>query len=241
MLSAAIVGTFDIGGSTANVTTTGIEYNCSLVLTSSPCPSGFGNALINSATGDLAPFFFSGVFLGNFSNAMTPLNQPIDIKNWLTLTASPFNATPATVALDLTFLPIGTAGQADCFAAPAPGQTCTPPIAPVTPFNPLGLSNFNLLNTSSGFTASFDVLGMTRDLLDGSTGNFTGTFSAVVSGEFYQTALAQILAGTAPPFTYVASFKLTAIPEPSYLLGIAGLALLVCVSAFRRKRQLQEQ
>jgi hypothetical protein len=132
-------------------------------------------------------------------------------------------------------------GQTDCFAAPAPGQTCTPPVAPVTPFNPKGLSQFNLFNTNTGFTASFDVMGRTRDLLDGSVGTFIGTFSATVTGESYQTALAQIEAGTAPPFAYTASFSLSAVPEPSYMAGFAGLTLVVGAIALYRKRRLQRQ
>jgi hypothetical protein len=234
MLSAAIVGTVDIEGNTANVTGAGIEYNCNLMVTSGPCPSSFGNALVENAMGDLTPFFLAGVFLGDLSNAMSPLNQPIDMKNWLTLTATPFNATTSTVALDLTFLLIGSAGQADYSAALAPRQTCAPLSAAVTSCNPLlGLSNVNLANTYSGFTANFDVEGIMRDVLDGSTGTFTGTVTAVVNGRSYQTAVARILAGTVPPFAYTASsFNLSAIPEPSYLLCVAGLALLVCVVAF---------
>jgi hypothetical protein len=240
-LSAAIVGTFDISGGTADVTATGINWTCTAFLTIAPCPANTGNAVIDNASGGLAPFFLEGVFVGDISDAGTPLNRPIFVPNWLTITPSFFNSTVPTVALDLTFLPIGVQGQADCFVAPAPGQTCTPPVAPVTPFNPKGLSQFNLLNTATGFTASFDVRGVTRDLVDGSMGTFIGTFSATVNGESYQDAIAQIEMGTAPPFTYAASFVLSAVPEPSYLAAFAGLALVVSVIALYRKRRLQRQ
>jgi hypothetical protein len=186
----------------------------------------------------LTPFFAEGVFIQNITQLF---NTNILVPNWLTITPSPFNATPSTVALDLTFLPTGHGGQADCALPAAPGQTCTPTGAPVSPGNPLGLWNLTFANTSSGFTAALDLRGTTRDLLDGTTGTFTGILTATVSGFTFQQALADIAAGTAPPVTYAGQFTLSAVPEPSYMAGFAGLALVVGAIAFYRKRRLQRQ
>jgi hypothetical protein len=227
-LSADVVGTFDIGGSTATVSSSAIDFNCSLPSTIIPgsCPAGEGNALINNTTGDMTPFLLEGVFLQNLT---FPIGMPINVPNWLTITPSLFNSTMPTITFDLTFLPFGDFSPALCGAAPAPGQTCTPPG-----------SNFNLENTDTGFTASFDVEGTTH-FLDGSTGSFSGTFTSTVNGETYQQALATILSGGTVTESYAASFNLTAVPEPSYLAGFAGLGLVVSAIAFYRKRRLQRQ
>jgi hypothetical protein len=238
-LSAAVVGTFDIGGNTATVNNSSqTTFNCDPGFTIAPCPAGSGNALIDNATGGLTPFLGEGVFVGNITQAF---NRPILTPNWLTITPSSFNSTPSTVALNLTFLPLGVGGQADCSLPAAPGQTCTPTGAAVTPFNPLGLWDITFANTNTGFTATFDVKGTTKDLVDGSTGTFIGTFTATVNGSTFQQALAEIAGGTAPPVTYTASFTLSAVPEPSYLFGFGALTLIVASIVFYRKRRLQRQ
>jgi hypothetical protein len=140
----------------------------------------------------------------------------------------------------LQFLPLGNFSSALCSAKAAAGQTCTPNTAPVTVNNPTGKSNFDLTNTQTGFTASFDVLGKAFNSTGGSE-DFTGTFTSTVNGESYQTALKQILSGKAPKFTYTASFTLfTTVPEPSYLpvFGAIGL-LLAGVVAYRKRLQTQ--
>jgi hypothetical protein len=227
-LFADVVGTFDIGGSTATVSSTAIDFNCSLPPSVIPgsCPADTGNALINKATGDMAPFLLEGVFLENLT---FPLGTPIDVPNWLTVTPSAFNSTLPAIQFDLTFLPFGVFSTADCGAAPAPGQTCTP-----------SGSNFNLENTTTGFTAAFDVSGTTQ-FLDGSFGTFTGTFTSTVNGMSYQQALATIMSGGTVTQSYAGSFTLSAVPEPSYLAGFAGLGLVVSAIAFYRKRRLQRQ
>jgi hypothetical protein len=238
-LSAAIVGTFSIGGNTADVSTTSVvTFTCAAGLTIAPCPAGTGNAFITSATGDMVPNFATGVFLGDLTELF---NTNILVPNWLTLTPTIFNGIAPNVALDLTFIPTGTGGQADCSLAPAPGQTCTPTGAPISAGNPLGLWDLTLVNTSTGFTAALDVRGITRDLLDGSTGVFKGTFTSTITGESFQTALANLEMGIHITPTYAASFTLSAVPEPSYMAGFAGLALVVSAIALYRKRRLQRQ
>ena len=239
-LSADVVGTFDIGGNTASVGVGGVTFGCTKVFTAAPCPKGSGNDIIDNATGNVTPNLLERVFVGNITNAADPLNTPLNINNWLVITPSLFNAAAPVVELELQFLPLGSFSNALCSAKAAPGQTCTPNTAPVTVNNPTGKSNFDLNNTQTGFTAGFDVLGKAFNSTGGSE-DFTGTFTATVNGESYQTALKQILAGKAPRFTYTASFTLfTTVPEPSYLpvLGAIGL-ILACVVAYRKRLQTQ--
>lgn len=221
---ADVVGTFSVGGSTASVSAAGVGLDCTIPSTVIPgsCPASTGNAVINGATGDMTPFLLEGVF---FENLTFPLNTSIDVPNWLTITPSLFNNTLPAITFDLTFLPVGVFSPGDCGAAPAPGQTCTPPG-----------SNFNLQNTGTGFTAAFDVMGTTH-FLDGSTGAFTGTFTSTVNGESYQQALATILSGGTVTETYAASFNLSAIPEPPFMAGFAALGLVLSAIAFYRKHE----
>jgi hypothetical protein len=230
-LLADVVGTFDINGSTAGSSTAtlsngAVDLNCTLPSTLIPgsCPAGTGNALVDTATGDMAPFFLEGVFV---ESVTFPLDTPINVPDWLTVTPSILNGTLPAITFDLTFLPLGVFSSADCSAVAAAGQTCTP----------VG-SDLNLENTQTGFTASFDVMGITH-FLDGSMGAFTGTFTSTVNGENYQQALATILSGGTVTETYTASFTLSTIPEPSYLAGFAGLGLAVSAIAFYRKRRLR--
>jgi hypothetical protein len=239
-LSADIIGTFDIGGDTASVGLGGVTFGCIKLLTVAPCPKGSGNDIVDNASGNVTPNFLEGAFVGNLTNAADPLNTPLNINNWLVITPSIFNSSAPTVELELQFLPLGNFSNALCSAKAAPGQTCTPNTAPITVNNPTGKSDFDLTNTQTGFTAGFDVLGRAFNSTGGSE-DFTGTFTATVNGESYQTALKQILAGKAPRFTYTASFTLfTTVPEPSFLPLFGGMSLvLVGVVAYRRRLQRQ--
>jgi hypothetical protein len=236
-LPAEVVGTFDIGGNTASVGLNGVAFGCSKAFTLASCPTGSGNAFIDNATGNVTPNLLEGTFVQSLTNASDPLNTPLNVNNWLVITPSLFNSAKPTVELELQFLPLGNFSSTLCSATAAAGQTCTPNGAPKTANNPTGKSNFDLTNTQTGFTASFDVLGTAFNSTGGSE-DFTGTFTAVVSGESYQTALKQILAGKAPKFTYAASFKLfTPVPEPSYLPLFGGVSLLLgAVVAYRKRR-----
>jgi hypothetical protein len=246
LFADVVTGSFDIGGSTATVAQTTIVFNCTNGLPAScPAPAGTGNFVVDSGTNasgsavNLSTYFGEGGYIGNLSEATTPLNVPFLDANWLTFSGGPI-ATP-DFALDLRFIDLGIDSQAACTLPAAVGQTCTPIIPSLvgSPGDPTGLSSFNLQNTINGFTASFSVSGTARELATGGTSAFTGTFTAVVDGESYQTALAQILANTPPTFTYTASFNLTAIPEPGYLPMFAGFGILAIFAGVYRKFRLQ--
>jgi hypothetical protein len=238
-----VTGTFSIGGGTANVGLTSIVWQClTLDGLTPPCPSNPAEPAGSNSQGDFVatqpisadpslPTEGEGGFITELTSATTPVGPAgfAPVMNWLTV---------GDVALDLTNLPAGSFGAIDCVLPAAPGQTCTPIIGGQK-------SNLNLSNTSTGFTASFDVAGMARDL-DGGPNNvskFTGTFTATINGETYQQALAAVLAGTAVPFPYTANFVLTAasVPEPSFLPILGGaMMLLAFVGIYRRKVRGQQ-
>jgi hypothetical protein len=240
LVADVIDGSFGIGGFSATVTEMGIDFQCTPGLSNASCPApaDTGNFLVDAGTGNLVPYVGEGGYVGDFNELFTPLNTPILASNWLTFSSAPGNPVlPPTLALDLTFISLGTDSQADCSLPAAVSQTCTPVIPGLvgSPNDPTGLSSFNLQNTASGFTASFSVKGIARNLTGGPSTNFTGTFTATVDGETYQTALSQIFSGTAPPFTYTASFYM-ATPEPNYVPLFVGLAMLAALAVIYRRR-----
>jgi hypothetical protein len=98
-----------------------------------------------------------------------------------------FAAAPNISITMLELLP-GTDGAAACSVAPASGQTCTPNV----PF----LSPFNLQNTSAtSSTASFGIVGFEVDSLTGTSSVITGSFSFDFPTENFQTLLATLDAG----------------------------------------------
>src|SRR5207249_8268464 len=126
--------------------------------------------------------------------------------------------------LDLTFLYPGVLGQAQCAAAPAPGQVCTPSIpALVTPANPLGLSPYNFTNTQTGSTLSFSVAGNARRISTGETSPFTGVFTEQFNVSF-QAVEATLGAGGTVQNSYSATFQV--IPEPPAwsLIALGGIS-----------------
>jgi hypothetical protein len=233
LLANGYSGSFDIGGSSANVTQTGVSFNCDASISTAPCvPGGPGNFAVNAATGDLTPYLGEGGYIKNLSEATTPLNTPFLLSNWLTFFTGPVLV--PDLALDLRFINLGIDPQTDCTAAPAVGQLCTPIIPALVgaPNDPQGLSSFNLQNLSNGgSSASFTVTGTARKLSTGELSSFTGTFTASLDTP-YQVALQQILSGQPFTHTYGVSFRLTPIPEPGFGLPV----LFGCLLAFFARR-----
>jgi hypothetical protein len=240
-------GSFSIGGSSADVGLSSIGFVCNTSLPNAPapCPATTGNFQVNVVDGSAAlnAYLNQGGYVGDLSQATTPLNTTFLDADWLTFSSSAGNPViPPALSLNLTFLPLGVDphnAANTCLTAPAfAGQTCTPEIAAlVSANNPDGLSNFNLQNTATGFTASFDVLGTAKDSATGNSIGFSGIFNATVSGETYQEALMQVAMGVAPPFTYSASFTL--VPEPAFLPLFGGVAILLALTGLYRKVRYQ--
>lgn len=219
-----VMGTFDIGGSTATQSLLNLSFNCAPGITGAPCPPpapANGNFNVPAATGD-----FAAADAGYIRSLVAlPVNQLFLLPDFITFPALP------DIALDLTFLFPGVSGQADCSAAPAPGQTCTPAFpALVNPSNPSGLSPYNLQNIPGGFTASFAMAGIARRISTGETSNFQGNLTTQFVGSLpnYQTALGIIASGGTITNAYSATFSASAVPEPGTVsLAIGSLLLLV--------------
>jgi hypothetical protein len=231
----------------ANVGATVLTFLCDIVVTgSTPCPAGSGNFLAGGAaaqTGSFIVYANDPGFIKSINQAAQPINANFLLSNFITF--SPTGTVPSPdVALDLTFLFTGTFGQAQCGAAPAPGQTCTPIIpALVSAANPLGLSPFNLSNTQTGSDAVFSVAGNARRISTGELTPFNGTFSAqftsspgTTNGSF-QSLLGTISGGGTITTSYSSTFNATAVPEPGTLTMLLGGLSLAGLARIRRRRQ----
>lgn len=145
---------------------------------------------------------------------------------------------------DVTFLPSGGFGQADCYVDPVPGQTCTPfQSVQGDPLNNDGLSPFNVTNVASGdpqapinSTAAFDLTGTVTGP-GGYVSGFTGTISSAFVGAPYQYVLYDLeqegLYGLTFTGTFVAGPVIggsgtSVTPEPAtyalVAIGLAGVA-----------------
>ena len=227
-INATPIGQLFLGGQ-AEVTQTTIDWTPFLP---GSAYNGTGTTLSTGAgTG-----IFSGLSLGDNGTivdrdalAGQPAGSPILVQNWLTFASLP------GLALDLTYILPGLYSSADCFAAPADEQTCTPPAgAPFT--SPYNLSNFDDGNGLSS-NATFSVRGIVRDTNTNlAIGLFEGVFGAEFQNQSYQQVLAQVLAPNGAVLaSYSAQITAEAIPEPSttalFLIGSA----LVGAGWFRRR------
>ncbi len=242
LFAAPITGSFNFGGSSATVAATTLTFNCTNGISGATCPgpAGTGNFNVTGGTGDLAGYVGQGGHIKHLDSTTTPANESFLLTDWLTFSNEPTNpvASP-NIALDLQFIYLGSSGQAQCFAAPAAGQTCTPQIpALVTAANPLGLSPYNLQNTPVGSTASFSVAGVARNTDTGELSNFFGTFTAPFDVS-YQVVLSQLVSGSISN-AYSGTITLTAqppseVPEPETVSMLVAGGLLMLVGGIRRR------
>jgi hypothetical protein len=202
----------------------------------------FGNVLVGQTTVDWTPPVGGpdGSFLVGLGNTgdfaavppltmgtqqdldgtVTPANTPINVAPYLTLASLP------NAVFDLRFIFGGVFGPGQCFAAPAVGQSCTPPFPP--PISPL-----NLTNTQTGSTASFSVKGIVTNTNTGEESDFTGVYTAQFNVP-YQTLLTTVIGGGQVPATYSGTFTVVPIPEPGTEALAIGSLLVLAGLAFRR-------
>lgn len=237
-LAVPVSGSFSIGGSSAEVGATFLNFICNAALTVS-CPAATGNFVVSPPVSGsfLGPPSYLGDtgFIRSINMGIAPINQPILVPNFVTFNPAG-TVLPPDIRLDLTFIFLGVGGQAQCAAAPAAGQTCTPTVpALVTAANPLGLSPFTLANLQVGSTASFSIAGTATRISTGEVSNFTGVFTAQFS-EFYQQNLAVFAAGGTVENSYSATFQATpvTVPETASLTMLVG-GLLLVAGIVRRK------
>ncbi|HET9216373.1 MAG TPA: hypothetical protein VFR18_05315 [Terriglobia bacterium] len=228
-LAIPVSGSLSIGGSSAEVGATFLNFVCNNALTAS-CPAGYGNFVVSApVSGSFVPYNGDTGFIRNLSQATAPINQTFSLPNFVIFDPAG-TVVPPDIALDLTFIFTGVGGQAQCGLAPAPGQTCTPAGIPglITASNPLGLSPFTLANTQVGSSATFSVAGTARRISTGEVSTFTGVFTAQFN-EFFQEYLGTIASGGTITNSYSATFEATLIPIPeatSITLLVGGLLLI---------------
>jgi|SwirhirootsSR3_FD_contig_31_19172733_length_1031_multi_10_in_0_out_0_1 hypothetical protein len=229
-----VSGSFSIGGSSADVGATFLNFICNAALTAS-CPAATGNFVVTSPVSGsfLGPPTYLGDtgFIRNLNQAIAPINQPISVPNFISFNPAG-TVLPPDIRLDLTFIFTGVGGQAQCAAAPAAGQMCTPAIpALVTAANPLGLSAFTLANTQVGSSATISVAGTATRISTGEVSTFTGIFTAQFN-QFYQELLQTFATGGPDAFvenSYSATFNATpvTVPEASSITLLVGGLFLV--------------
>jgi hypothetical protein len=218
-LASAFSGTLNFTGG-VEVGATSITFACSVAYTPA-CPTGYGNFSAPSSlvqAGDFVPYGDQFGLIANLDSTDEPGNTSVLLSNFLTFEASTTLPSP-DLALGLTYIALGVFGQADCTAAPAPGQTCTPDSE----------SWFNLSNTATGSTISFSFSGLARTISTGETAPFTGTFTAQFEVPYQDllTALETDLL----PVSFAASISTDGAPIDtapeigSFFMAAAGMLL----------------
>jgi hypothetical protein len=196
-----VSGAVQISGSTFDFLPLGGDEG--IILLDLFTQSGFYVALAGT-TGDV----------GDIDTTTQPVGVPFTTPLWLTFAAAP------GASFELQFINPGVFGMADCFAAPAAGQTCTPPG-----------SALNLTNTSgSDSVAFFTVSGIAHGTA-GETTPFNGTFTIPSTGQNLQS----IVGGTPIEASFAANFIVTEIPEPGSVALIVG-GLLIGIARIRSRR-----
>lgn len=231
-----ITGELNITGD-AVVSLTNLTFQCDIG--GVPCTQGTSGAVHVTAlsSGDFQQFANDTAVIQDLNLMSQPIGQTFSLANWIT-----FNVPTPNVSITLNEILPGVYGQAQCLAAPAAGQTCTPALPGlVTPSNPMGLSPFNLSNTQLGSTASFTVLGTAVNTVTGETSQMVGVFSREFAGQFYQTQLGTIIGGGTVHSAFSANFFATAVPEPASWSFMIGGLMLFGAAILRRVVRRREQ
>jgi hypothetical protein len=225
-LQAATIGQLFLGGQ-AEVTLTTIDWTMPYI--PGPAINGTGTTLVTGGNGIFGgvPFGSPLTIVDRDALAGQPAGVPINVPNWLS------GPGLGTLVFDLTFILPGVYSSAQCGAAPADEQTCTP--AAAAPFtSPYNLSNFND-GTGLSSNATFSVSGNVRNTAGNTTvGTFTGVFGAEFQNQSYQQVLSTVLAGGSVLPSYSATLTVSSeIPEPGSI-GLFALGGGLLIAASRR-------
>ncbi len=186
-----------------------------------------GSFTITPSTGSFSALNGTTGLITNIDNPPYAVNVVSPTPNFLTFSIAP------NISVTLLELLGGTDSSAQCFSAPAPGQSCTPSVPNMAPYN--------LNNTANGgSTASFVVLGTEFDRSTNTSIAITGLFTAQFATP-YQTLLNTVNSGGTISTSYSATFS-TVAPEPgtgmSLALGAFSIAGLIGLS---RRRAAKKQ
>lgn len=187
-----------------------------------PLGGGTGVFLADPFTqeGSFVPYAGTTGVVKDLNPGNSAVGIPFTLADFITLDAWP----GFTMTLEL--IRPGVFSSANCGAAPAAGQTCTP----------FAGSPFNLNNLTAGSSAaSFSVAGVATDGSGDPVSRFTGTFTTQFSDQSFQDVLAIINGGGSVDAAFSANFVFNPVPEPS-TIGMVLLGAVATIAGARRRR-----
>src|SRR5262245_40733588 len=102
-LAIPVAGSFAIGGSSADVGATFLNFVCNAALTPA-CPAATGNFLVTApVSGSFGPYLGDTGFIRNLNQGIAPISQPFALPNFITFNPAG-TVIPPDIALDLTFI-----------------------------------------------------------------------------------------------------------------------------------------
>jgi hypothetical protein len=219
-LSAApISGSFDLAGNVVVSSSGGIvTVAFNQLVTSTPNKANVGNTV----SGDFLGLQGTTVSIANLNSGTEPAGPPFAAVPFISFDAAPVGF--PTLLINQVFP--GVFSNAQCGAAPAPGQTCT--VDPTSPFN---LTNTPGSGGTINSTAIFNVAGVTSDGQSSWTGLFSANFNVP-----YQSVLQTFSQNGSVSNTYSGTFIVTTTPIPEAgTLSLLGLGLVAMSMKLRRR------